>query len=278
MSKTLSSELKSGNIDDRHREYESSPQSEEIVLEYDDNNDEDEEDDEENGDKGAEERKPALKKKTSVNDDQSEGEVGENAAFSIPAFKRVLKHVGVFLFSLSGIYFFEYTILTCFADVYTKRKRINAGDDLNFLEQNSFIILTVCYQFGVLVSRGSLDCFKVKKLWILIIVQVLNFVLWFLNVYFFVVTHYAIAFIHIAIVGMMGGTLYVNVLYSIVSSKTLDFNDKELAMIMCTIFDDLGILVASIFSLILDNTIFHQYQTHEGASIIFRYFLFKASH
>lgn len=75
--------------------------------------------------------------------------------------------------------------------------------------------------------------------------QIVNFILWFLNVYYFYATHYAIAFVHIAVVGMMGGTLYVNVLYNIVSSKTLDYNDKELAMIMCTIFDDLGILMAS---------------------------------
>ena len=143
--------------------------------------------------------------------------------------------------------------------------------------RNSFIILSVCYQFGVLISRGSLDCFKIKKLWFLIILQVINFVLWFLNVYFFVVTHYAIVFSHIAVVGMMGGMLYVNVLFNIISSKTLDFNDKELAMIMCTIFDDFGILLAAIFSLILDNTIFHQFQRRE-ADIIFAHFMFRASH
>lgn len=90
-------------------------------------------------------------------------------------------------------------------------------------------------------------------------------------------THFAIVFAHIAVVGMMGGMLYVNVLYNIISSKTLDFNDKELAMILCTIFDDLGILMASIFSLILDNTIFHEFQRRE-AEIIFAHFMFRASH
>lgn len=274
LSKTLSSGMESANIADRHKDLEDKQaDSEEIVLEYDAPEDEEEED-------SIQQHKAPLKKKTSVQseDDDDFDEAANNEAFSFAAFKRVLKHVGVYLFSLSVIYFFEYTVLTCFADVYTKRKRINAGDDHTFLEKNAFIILTVCYQFGVLVSRGSLDCFKVRRLWVLILLQVVNFVLWFLNVYFFVVTHYAAVFAHIAFVGMMGGTLYVNVLYNIVSSKTLDFNDKELAMIMCTIFDDLGILSASIFSLILDNTIFKQYQHHEGASEIFAYFLFKASH
>lgn len=135
----------------------------------------------------------------------------------------------------------------------------------------------VCYQFGVLISRGSLDFFKVKRLWVLIILQIANFVLWFLNVYYFVVTHYAIVFTHIAIVGMMGGTLYVNVLYGIVSSKTLDYNDKELAMIMCTIFDDLGILAASLCALALDNTIFKEYENNDSSKIM-AYFLFRSIH
>jgi hypothetical protein len=279
LSKTLSGPLGSGKIESRTIDLETPVQSEEIVLEYEVEKREDEEDD--NGDNP----KTSLKKNTSDNpDDDDFSESGENAAFSIPAVKRVFKHVGVFLFSLAMIYFFEYTVLTCFADVFTKRKRAAVEGEPNFLEQNSYIILTVCYQFGVLISRGSLDCFKVKKLWILIITQIINFVLWFLNVYFWVVTHYAAAFAHIALVGMMGGTLYVNVLYSIVSSKSLDFNDKELAMIMCTIFDDLGILSASIVSLILNNTIFHKYQTLENGAEnwilptgLAMYYLFKAS-
>lgn len=111
----------------------------------------------------------------------------------------------------------------------------------------------------------------------MIVLQIANFVLWFLNVYYFVVTNYAIVFAHIALVGMMGGTLYVNVLFNIVSSKTLDFNDKELAMIMCTIFDDVGILLASLGSLALDNTIFSKYHSEESVAM-FAYFAFKSSH
>jgi battenin len=129
----------------------------------------------------------------------------------------------------------------------------------------------------VLISRGSLDFFKVKRLWILIALQIVNFVLWFLNVYYFSVTHYAIVFVHIAIVGMMGGTLYVNVLYNIITSRTLDYNDKELAMIMCTIFDDLGILTASLTALALDNTLFKEYQTTEVAGRLLVHFMIKSS-
>jgi hypothetical protein len=140
MSKTLSSGLEPDNIGNRHKKLEASPQSEEIVLEYESPEEEEEEDE-----KPA--KKPGLKKHTSIQDKKEEyfhdEEEEKNAAFSIAACKRVIKHVGVYLFSLSTIYFFEYTVLTCFADVFTKRKRIESEDEEGFLYRNSFIILTV---------------------------------------------------------------------------------------------------------------------------------------
>ena len=232
LSKKLSSSLESGTLEQRHKPLESSVQSEEIILEFDA---EDSESQPKPKNKKKDERNSSLQNRNDDHESNVDDDSAFNEAFSFTALGRIFKHVGIYLFSLSTIYFFEYIILTWFADVYTKRKRAEEGNDSEFLKKNSFIILTVCYQFGVLISRGSLDFFKVKKLWILIILQIVNFALWFLNVYFFVVTNYAIVFIHIALVGMMGGTLYVNVLFSIVSSKTLDYNDKELAMIMWTI-------------------------------------------
>lgn len=57
--------------------------------------------------------KNALTKKISIQqDDEDLVEIEENVAFSVEAMKRVMKNVGMFLFSLSTIYFFEYTILT----------------------------------------------------------------------------------------------------------------------------------------------------------------------
>lgn len=270
LSKSLSSDMKSGNLTERQKALEGDAESDEIVLEYEAPENEELE----------EEHRLKIGQNTNIQeppDNENIDEAAENEAFSFSAFKRVVRHVGVYLFSLSIIYFFEYTILTCFADVYTKRKRVEEGNDIEYLKENSYIILTVCYQFGVLVSRGSLDFFKIKKLWILILLQIFNFVLWFLNVYYFEVTNYAVVFCHIALVGMMGGTLYVNVLYNIVSSRTLDYNDKELAMIMCTIFDDLGILTASCASLALDNTIFKEYQQLEGGEKLMAHFMLRAS-
>ena len=57
-------------------------------------------------------------------------------------------------------------------------------------------------------------------------------------------------------VGLMGGSSYVNVMYSILESPKLAKNDKELALTLTTVCNDFGILSASLLSLLLANTAF----------------------
>ena len=57
-------------------------------------------------------------------------------------------------------------------------------------------------------------------------------------------------------VGLMGGGSYVNVMYNILESDELGKTEKELSMIITTIFNDIGILSSSLVSLLLTNTAF----------------------
>jgi hypothetical protein len=55
-------------------------------------------------------------------------------------------------------------------------------------------------------------------------------------------------------VGLMGGGSYVNVLHQILELESLDKTERESAMSLSLLFNDLGILNASIVSIILSNT------------------------
>ena len=57
-------------------------------------------------------------------------------------------------------------------------------------------------------------------------------------------------------VGLIGGGSYVNVMYRMLESPELGRNEKELALTLTTVCDDIGILSASLLSLLLDNTAF----------------------
>lgn len=56
-------------------------------------------------------------------------------------------------------------------------------------------------------------------------------------------------------VGLMGGGSYVNVLHRLRELDTLSLEERESAMSLALMFNDAGILVATILSLILGLTI-----------------------
>ena len=56
-------------------------------------------------------------------------------------------------------------------------------------------------------------------------------------------------------VGLMGGGSYVNVLHGIRELSTLSQHERESAMSLALMFNDAGILVATILSLILGSTV-----------------------
>lgn len=57
-------------------------------------------------------------------------------------------------------------------------------------------------------------------------------------------------------VGLMGGGSYVNVLHGILELETLDKTEKEMALSLSLLFNDTGIFLATVLSLVLSNTIF----------------------
>lgn len=56
-------------------------------------------------------------------------------------------------------------------------------------------------------------------------------------------------------VGLMGGASYVNVNYLLLNHESIDKHEKELAMNICSIFNDTGVLLSSLSVLVIDNFI-----------------------
>jgi hypothetical protein len=56
--------------------------------------------------------------------------------------------------------------------------------------------------------------------------------------------------------GLMGGGAFVNIVYMIRKSKRLPLHYKELGVMVTTVFDGVGIFLATLFSLLLENTQF----------------------
>jgi len=81
-------------------------------------------------------------------------------------------------------------------------------------------------------------------------------VFFFLNTYYMWVESLYILCPIMIWVGLMGGAAYVNVMHSLLKLDTLRQSEKEGALVLSLIFNDSGVLLASIFTLIIDNTLF----------------------
>jgi len=86
------------------------------------------------------------------------------------------------------------------------------------------------------------------SIWLLEVIFVNNGVVIFDNPYFMIGSLF--------LVGICGGGCYVNVMYCIISHPRLAFYERELAVNICTIFDDICIIFASITALLMSNVIF----------------------
>ena len=180
----------------------------------------------------------------------------QNVNMNFESFKFIVSRVGFWIFCLWTVYFFEYCCTTAFANAFTLKMKDKSESKSGWLYSNGFIVFCFCYQAGVFLSRSSLEIVKVRKVWILSLIQLVNFVWWWLNTEFFWVQNYYVMFVVQVWTGLMGGAAYVNVLYQIRNSDKLPTRYKELGVMVCTIFNDFSIFTASVVSLILTNTEF----------------------
>ncbi|XP_077391806.1 battenin isoform X2 [Festucalex cinctus] len=100
------------------------------------------------------------------------------------------------------------------------------------------------YQVGVFLSRSSLCCMKIRKLWGLALLQVLNAVLLLLEVSYQFLPSVWLVFTIIFYEGLLGGTAYVNTFYFI--SKETEDRQREFAMAAASVGDSLGIALAAV--------------------------------
>lgn len=159
--------------------------------------------------------------------------------------------------NLIAVYFLEYAILTFCCDVVAKKiKLLNPDKAHEYTYANGYAILAFCYQIGVFISRSSLSFIIIRRVEIITLLQFANLIFWVFNTFFLFVQSYSVLFVIMILVGVMGGTSYVNVMYLILESDKLKKNQKELALTLSTAGNDFGILTASVLSLIIYNSVF----------------------
>ena len=118
--------------------------------------------------------------------------------------------------NLAIVYFLEYTITTSFTVANAQQIiDLKEGREDEFIYKNSYLFFNLSYQIGVFISRSSLACCKIKKVWMITVAQTCLFIFFLLNSFvFFVHTIYPL-FVMMVFVGLCGGAQFVNVIYLI---------------------------------------------------------------
>ena len=158
-----------------------------------------------------------------------------------------------YIINLSLINFLQYTICYCFCERANKYKFINSKE--TYFESIQYETLLLFFELGVVISNSFLFLIKnVKKLEIFTYLQIINFIIWFFQSLFGIISNQWICYIHLFFVGICGGAGNTGFLYSMFNSKKISQRLQELCLNICEFFMDWGILISSITSIIFDNT------------------------
>ncbi|XP_074552262.1 battenin [Halichoeres trimaculatus] len=149
----------------------------------------------------------------------------------------VVKGLLKFIFPLGLVYFAEYFINQGLMELlYFPNFFLSHAEQYRWYQ--------TLYQVGVLVSRSSLCCVKIRKLWTLSLLQVVNAVLLLFAVKYQFLPSAWVVFVIILYEGLLGGAAYVNTFYFI--SKETEDRQREFAMAAASVGDSLGIALAGL--------------------------------
>ncbi|KAI5097181.1 battenin [Silurus meridionalis] len=99
------------------------------------------------------------------------------------------------------------------------------------------------YQIGVFISRSSLYCFKIRKIWVLSLLQCVNAAVLLISVYYQFWPNVWVVFLIVLYEGLLGGAAYVNIFY-LIRVETVE-REREFAMAAASVGDSLGIALSA---------------------------------
>ncbi|CAL8305258.1 unnamed protein product [Merluccius merluccius] len=150
-----------------------------------------------------------------------------------PVTQDILK----FLLPLGLVYYAEYFINQGLLELlYFPKSNLSHAEQYRWYQ--------TLYQVGVLVSRSSLRCVKIRKLSVLALLQCVNALLLLSAVYYQFLPSPWLVFPIVLYEGLLGGASYVNTFYYI--SKEAGDREREFAMSAASVGDTIGIAMAAI--------------------------------
>ena len=116
-----------------------------------------------------------------------------------------------------------------------------------------YVTYSTLYQLGVFISRSTAHLVRMRRLYVLSFLQVINFMLTLLQSWFFVLKTPWLLMILIFYEGLLGGSSYINTFLNIL--EDLDITMTEFALGAVSIADSFGVFLAALIGLALEPSL-----------------------
>uniref|UniRef100_A0A672RR18 Battenin n=1 Tax=Sinocyclocheilus grahami TaxID=75366 RepID=A0A672RR18_SINGR len=186
----------------------------------------------------SQERRPLIEEETDTDEDSetTQEEQGDKHLRPLTFTDKmyIMKGLLKFIFPLGLVYFAEYFINQGLLELlYFPDSRLS----------HEYILLGTIYQVGVFASRTSLVCFKIRKIFLMSLLQCLNAVLLGFAVYYQFLPNPWVVFVIVLYEGLLGGAAYVNTFFFIREETAK--REREFAMAAASVGDSLGIALSA---------------------------------
>ncbi|XP_053550751.1 battenin [Bombina bombina] len=159
---------------------------------------------------------------------------------------QVIKSLLKYMVPLSIVYFAEYFINQgLFELIYFSHSSMSHSEQYRWYQ--------MLYQAGVFISRSSLRCLTIRKIWILALLQCVNAIFLLVGVAYLFLPSLGLAVIFVIIIyeGLLGGGAYVNTFNNIAVESEPEV--KEFAMAAACVSDTFGISISGVIAIPVHN-------------------------
>lgn len=170
---------------------------------------------------------------------------------------KIRQYFFIYMLPLSIVYFAEYVINQGVAP--TMLFPLEETPFTTF--RDSYVAYGTLYQVGVFISRSSGSMIRLKNLYLLGFLQVINLIICILQSLYMFIPSIWIIFVLIFYEGLLGGAGYVNTFMSV--SEQVESHEREFALGCVGISDSFGIVMAAGISLWLEPSLCH-FQVDSG--------------
>ncbi|GIQ87986.1 Batten's disease protein Cln3, partial [Kipferlia bialata] len=118
---------------------------------------------------------------------------------------------------------------------------------------DAFVVYNALYQCGVFISRSSISLHSIPTSHLMVpsLLQALNLGLLILNALVHWLPGYWAAFVVFFWEGLLGGSVYVNA-FNNLNAESHELS-REFSMGICSMADSVGIALASVLSIVVEN-------------------------